>query len=165
MFCPKCRAEFRKDVSRCANCERDLVEALPDEDPFSTPEGMAQLIGERDIEAVIVGNYVNLREWQRELARRRVPSVIAGEADGEEQPQVAVHSRFFLMVAEDDLEGARQVLDERWKQGLATEGLTLTAAGGGAADETTACPACGTPVPESATACPECELFLGAAEE
>lgn len=31
MYCPVCRAEFREGYSRCADCDIDLVEILPDE--------------------------------------------------------------------------------------------------------------------------------------
>ena len=29
-FCPACRMEYREGVSRCADCDRDLVDRLPD---------------------------------------------------------------------------------------------------------------------------------------
>ena len=29
MFCPKCRTEYRKDFTTCADCEISLVEELP----------------------------------------------------------------------------------------------------------------------------------------
>jgi len=31
MYCPQCRAEFREGYFRCADCDIDLVKALPDE--------------------------------------------------------------------------------------------------------------------------------------
>ena len=30
MYCPQCRAEFRKGYLKCADCDIDLVETLPD---------------------------------------------------------------------------------------------------------------------------------------
>lgn len=31
MFCPRCRAEYRPGFTRCADCDVDLVDALPPE--------------------------------------------------------------------------------------------------------------------------------------
>ena len=33
MFCPNCRAEYRPGFPRCSDCEVDLVEVLPPQDP------------------------------------------------------------------------------------------------------------------------------------
>jgi hypothetical protein len=31
MYCPSCRAEFREGFFRCEDCDKDLVEVLPEE--------------------------------------------------------------------------------------------------------------------------------------
>lgn len=31
MFCPQCRAEYKPQYTRCATCDVDLVDALPEE--------------------------------------------------------------------------------------------------------------------------------------
>ena len=31
MFCPNCRSEFREGITRCPDCDVDLVAALPEE--------------------------------------------------------------------------------------------------------------------------------------
>jgi hypothetical protein len=33
MFCPRCKAEYRQGFTRCADCEAELVDQLPDETP------------------------------------------------------------------------------------------------------------------------------------
>src|SRR5260370_26766311 len=33
MFCPNCRAEYRSGFARCSDCEVDLVEDLPPQNP------------------------------------------------------------------------------------------------------------------------------------
>jgi hypothetical protein len=33
MFCPGCKAEYRQGFTRCADCEAELVDQLPDETP------------------------------------------------------------------------------------------------------------------------------------
>lgn len=32
MFCPNCKAEYREGFTRCADCEVDLVDKLPEEE-------------------------------------------------------------------------------------------------------------------------------------
>ena len=173
MYCPKCRSEFRPDVAHCANCEVDLVENLPETDPFETAEGMAELIQDREVQALFVGNHVALLEVQKILAKERIPSVIAGEAA--EELEAAMHARFYLMIAEEQLEAAKAVVASRWEAGLEQEGLMLkdasavkaeVAEGSDAVEGGDApCPACGHVVPATVGECPECGLFVGVAEE
>jgi len=33
MFCPNCRLEYEKGVTRCSDCDRDLVDELPGIEP------------------------------------------------------------------------------------------------------------------------------------
>jgi hypothetical protein len=33
MFCPECQAEYRSGFTRCADCDADLVENLPESEP------------------------------------------------------------------------------------------------------------------------------------
>ena len=52
MFCPKCGSEFEKEYTRCAECDTDLVEALPTDEEeytdlvtvFEGEEGQADLV-------------------------------------------------------------------------------------------------------------------------
>ncbi len=156
MFCPSCSAEFMEGVKRCANCDVELVATLPAGDLFTSPERMAAALKDKELEAIVVGSQVAVREAQRQLAGRRIPSVIAGEA--QDEGQTAVHARFFLMVENERLEAARTFFREQWQRGLAGEGLMLKdnlSAGEGK------CPACEAVLPETASECPECGLFLG----
>ncbi|MBI5509173.1 MAG: hypothetical protein HY903_10505 [Deltaproteobacteria bacterium] len=156
MFCPKCRAEFVAGVLRCGNCEVPLLADLPPEDDFASPESMARLLKDRELEAVVVGNYVALSEQQRLLAKERIPSVIAGEAATE--IEAGLHARLFLMVEAERLGEIRAFFEKRWARGLAAEGIML--AKDLAAHEGT-CPACGAAMPADVAECPECGLFLG----
>ena len=172
MYCPECRSEFVEGVASCAACEVSLVAELPELDPYATPEGMAAMLEGKEVQAFMVANQVVLQEVQRLLGDFRIPSAIAGEAA--EELEAAMHARFFLMVAEDQLDDARQVMADQWKKGVEAEGLMFAdgqapsgkgveaeVAEDGAAD----CPACGVSVPPEAEECPDCGLFVGAAGE
>lgn len=158
MFCPKCRAEFIDTVAVCANCEVDLVDTIPDDDIFVSPETMAKALQGADLEAIIVGNHVALQEAQHNLAAQQIASVIAGEADDEIEP--GMHARFFLMVRASELDAIRRHVQNQWAKGLKSEGLMLKQDDEAPATEG-GCPACGTAIPDDAAECPECGLFLG----
>jgi hypothetical protein len=52
MYCPKCRSEFEEGYARCEECETDLVESLPSDEPeytdlvtvYEGDEGLAEVI-------------------------------------------------------------------------------------------------------------------------
>jgi len=167
MYCPECRSEFREGVTHCQNCQVDLIAEAPDQDPFSSPERMAQMLADKDLQAVIVGPYTSMRETQKLLSEVQIASIIAPEEGQELQP--GLHERLYLMIASDDLDRVRTFFDQRWEAGMQTEGLMLKKPGSTAdAEEDTGsdaapCPACSTPVPAVAEECPECGLFVGAA--
>jgi hypothetical protein len=156
MFCPSCRSEFVPRVTRCENCGVALVAELPSATGFGSDEAMAKALEGKSLTQLVVGNHVALREVQRFLGDQRVASIIGSDHD-EDEPAVA--TRFYLLVAEGDLERARTALEARWRDGLAKEGIelaeTTAAAGEGV------CPACSAGVPEGASECPDCGLFLG----
>lgn len=165
MFCPECRSEFRPDIVRCANCEVDLVKDLVAADPFSSTETMAEMLADKEVEAVFVGNHAHLKEWQTLLSERKIASVMAGESGNADAPVVNVHERLFLMVASEQIGAVRDIIKENWDAGLEVEGVML---GDGATSPeelgADTCPACGSAVEASAVECGECGLVVGAAE-
>lgn len=162
MFCPECRGEFREGITRCANCEVDLVSERPQDSPFGSPEKMAAMLADKDLEAVWVGSFAAVTEKQKQLAVARIPSIIAPEEGQEIRP--GLHARLYLMVDPADLERVREFFARHLEQGLAQEGLMLE---GMRAEPqgTEACPACGAQVPQNVAECPDCGLMVGIAEE
>ena len=156
MYCPECSAEYVEGVAQCAHCGVSLVRELPEGEIFSSPERMAESLRGKEVEAIIVGTYVGLREMQRLLAAERIATVIAGEAQDEIEP--GMHARLFLMVEVGQIEATRAFFKRRWEAGLEIEGLMLKSED---ALREGACPACGTTVPPDVAECPECGLFLG----
>jgi rubrerythrin len=101
---------------------------------------------------------------QRMLEQGSVVSRIAPLHGPEDAPAVA--QMFKVEILEADLERAKQVLGERWRAALETEGIGAPEAGEAVLDAgaETVCPACGHKfvAKDSTTAeCPECGLFLG----
>jgi len=158
MYCPQCRSEYRAGFTTCATCKVDLVAELPPADAFESPDAMAKVLQGKETQAILVGSHVDLSEAQTFLATKRVASVLAGEAaEGEETP---IAHRFFLMVAADELERARDAIHAQWREGAIAQGLLLRE-GPVSAD---ACPACGAAVSADVSECPDCGLFLGDTE-
>ncbi len=160
MFCPRCRSEYRAGFTRCAHCEVDLVPELPPADLYESPEAMARVLEGKDTQPIMVGSHVDLAQVQRFLGRQQILSVLASEAD--QEVDAPMHQRLYLMVAADDLERARAVIQRQWRDGAISQGLVSKDGGGPVSDAV--CPACGAAVPASASECPDCGLFVGAAE-
>ena len=73
--------------------------------------------------AIAVGPYANLRENQTNLARERIPTMMAPEEGGEIQP--GMHARLYLLAAEQDIDRIKAYYKARFDEGIATEGLML----------------------------------------
>lgn len=159
MFCPSCRSEFRIGISYCQNCEVDLIAELPQESIFQSTESMAEALKDKDLKPVLVASHVELIKVQDLLAAQQIPSILANEDAANYQPGVA--SRFFMMVAEEDVDKTIAFLNKSALEGFQREGIVqeLTL------EDSLKCPACNADAPPNAEECPECGLFLGFGEE
>lgn len=156
MFCPKCRGEFQDTVTRCEHCKVDLVAERPGEDLFSSPDAMAAALKGKELEAFMVGSYVDLAEAQKRLAEQRIPTVMVGEEN--QEIEASMHARIYLATEASRIPEVRELLEKPWKEGAPVGGLMLHKE---LALEAGTCPACNTAVPPEASECPECGLFLG----
>ena len=75
MFCAKCRSEFRAGITWCANCELDLVESIPQEDPYKDVDSMAKHLEGSELVQLIAGDQTALREVQAQLASNQVATI------------------------------------------------------------------------------------------
>ena len=159
MHCPSCRSEFTIGIDYCKNCEVPLLDSLPDDSLFGSPEAMAKSLEGQKLQPILVDNHLELRKVQNALARQKIPTLIADDSDME--APVGVATRFYLMVSEYDFQQARNFLDESWSNGLQREGVVKDVS----LENTEVCPACSAFVSCDVEECPECGLFLGLADE
>lgn len=105
MFCPKCKAEYREGFSRCADCDVDLVLELPTE-PEETPEY---------VDWVKVTTFTTRYEAdlaQGLLEANDIDAVTFGDDCGSVDPALTYGLGIRLMVREEDVEKARDVLTD-----------------------------------------------------
>jgi hypothetical protein len=109
MFCPKCKAEYREGFYRCADCEIDLVYELPPE---------TEQLSEQPIEYL---NLVNIKTYynrhEAELAKgflsvNGINAVVFGDDYGGIQPGLSFSIGVKLLVKEEDVEKAKEILQE-----------------------------------------------------
>jgi hypothetical protein len=152
-FCPECRAEYRPGFTRCASCDVDLVESLPEFAPL-TEEEMRKALEGKELVAITSGYIDAVLEMRDQLAGMRILSLV--EEAEKAPPQPGLPRRVKLMVAKDSLEAAAACMGETFRSMVAQEGLKPNA-------EITyeRCPACNSPVPPDAEECPECGLVVG----
>lgn len=155
-FCPECHAEYREGFTRCASCDVDLVERLPEAFDLSE-ENIAQALEGQDLVPVArQGDFDVVKEMREYLATKQVASLILD--DKEFKPPPGAPARVMLVVGSADVEVAREALGAKFNDMVAEEGLQADS------DLTYGtCPACGQAVGEDQEECPECGLFIGKA--
>ena len=65
MFCPECKAEYRRGFTRCSDCDVALVETLPDEPELLSPGSMDEELQLSDLEPS--SNPITCPRCEREL--------------------------------------------------------------------------------------------------
>jgi hypothetical protein len=108
MFCPKCKAEYREGFSRCASCDLDLVPNLPAEpEPSETHAAYLDLTR--------VKTYWNRHEAELEksyLSANGINAVICGDDCGGTRPALSFARGVHLLVKNDDVEKAKNILND-----------------------------------------------------
>jgi hypothetical protein len=146
-FCPNCRAEYVEGVTRCADCEVELVDALPPDpddpaDPQNEYEVLAEALGEVATRVVVA-----------ELEAAGLPYVLSGDELGAVHIYPAHDSK--VWTPKRHLAQAREILDA-----ILAAPLSEAESPDGQSVEIFFCDHCGAEVPAKAAKCPECgELF------
>lgn len=161
-YCPSCRSEYRQGFEECATCGVPLVAEIPQGPVETTPEGARLYIEARKQVLVTQSTLDPCREVRDYLLEAGVPALVVAADEDDAMDQAAVHTRYNVVIAEDDVERAREALAGRQQDLMENEGLS----GGDAAVQLEAgaqvtCPACGAVFVVNGEECPECGLFLG----
>jgi hypothetical protein len=191
-FCPRCRAEYRKEITRCPTCDRELVDEqeLP---PKLTDAQVVAALEEDKEELVTVaeGTLQGLRPVQEQLIETGIPAAL--RKSEEMMTEAGRFLRLEVLVRQRDAEQAILMVREALQGELSEEMLEgiarLQAVPGAAGDAgegegedpfdeaepgkegeegeegALACPACGSTEPLVDGECPECGLFLGSGDE
>ena len=162
--CPSCGSRYRAGFSRCEACKADLV----DEATWASLEAKrasprAALQGKKTV-AVVHAGLPACREIERALLAGDVPCFV--DAVAEEGEALAPGAlKVGVMVAEEDVHRAAEVLRRQFEALLAKEGSgAFIAEAINLADSEISCPACGHKGALVEGACGDCGLFLGAPE-
>lgn len=139
MFCPVCRDEYRAGFTRCADCDRGLVETLPSSPTPPSLEMRQIFVAQHPTEAYFVKDLLQ-REGIEAEVRGEALFGMRGEAPvtPDTLPSVWVSE-------ENQAAGADVVADYRRRDGRAD-----------ASGQPWRCPSCGEEVESQFTACWDC---------
>jgi hypothetical protein len=102
MYCPKCKAEYRKGFTKCSECQIGLVPELPKE------------ASRRDPKLKVVTRYLSRTEAELALGALQSNGIEAllfhDDGEGARQELNYLTGGTRLMVKEEDLEAAIQFL-------------------------------------------------------
>ncbi len=156
-LCPKCRTEYTRFVTRCTDCDVDLVhaETLPDEE-----EEIEAFPPASQLECVRVVPIAWIRALsgalqERGLAHRVEPAREGDTPDGQ-RPGVFGEAQLFGLYVRSECASPARELDGAIAAQLLPEGRRPLEEG-----EEEACPACGAALAADAIECPDCGLRLG----
>jgi predicted RNA-binding Zn-ribbon protein involved in translation (DUF1610 family) len=158
--CTRCDTDYRAEILTCAECGEELElreeEAAEPAPPDEPPPG--------DYRSLYYSDRIeDLEPLAQELTQRSIPFRI--DCSEEDKITLVPHSRFDLLVREDERERARETL-AKLPEASDLE-LTDDAAEKGFDPQRgySRCPACSTQLPSGALKCPECGLSLGGSLE
>ena len=158
--CAQCDTDYRPEILTCAECGGELE--LRDEDQVEEAQPASSddpLVGEYDYRSLYFSDRIeDLEPLAEELTRKSIPFRI--DSSSEEKITLVPHSRFDLMVREEDRNQARESL-ATLPQASDLE-LTDDAAEKGFDPQRgyARCPACSAELPAKALKCPDCGLAL-----
>ena len=103
MFCPRCKAEYRRGFTRCSDCDVELVDQLPPDPPLNV---------EPQAELVVVRTYLNGLDaglGKSVLEAAGIESVIRSDDSGRLSPAV-LRRGVELLVRSEDADDADKIL-------------------------------------------------------
>lgn len=157
-YCPRCREEYRADITTCADCSIALISGQQMRDLYGSRPGRSMVIAaDEPVCTVRKGGLQPIKELQGYLQQQGLPSLVVKE------PGAACGCRgveVLLQVREDDLaEVMRALAQEHWENtGLADhDACPVDAVFNPEAGEAV-CPACGCRFATSLAECPDCGL-------
>lgn len=162
--CPSCGSSYRTGFTRCAPCGVDLVDPAEwERAQKDSGSPRAALAGKKTV-AVVHAGLPACREIERALLEMHVPCFV--DAVAEEGEALAPGAlKVGVMVAEEDVHRAAEVLRRRFEALLQKEGSgAFVAEAIDLSQSEIACPACGHKGALVDGACADCGLFLGAPE-
>jgi hypothetical protein len=109
MYCPKCRTEYQKGSTTCADCEVPLVTQLPPEPP---PPQAPEYV-----------NFINLYSPQNESEMSLIKSILDSEGISyfvrndnfgslEVGPHIGLFNAKMIQVQDDQYESAKELLND-----------------------------------------------------
>jgi len=106
MFCPQCRAEYRKGFVKCSDCDIPLVDQLPaDSPPRRFESDHSDLVVLRTFATVIEADLA-----KSALDSVGIDSVIRSDDKGRQTPGLAFSQGVELLVRADDVTAANDML-------------------------------------------------------
>jgi len=101
MFCPECGAEFRDGFARCSDCDVPLVSVLP-------PEEMDATLSSEEATVFVTRDMVEAETVKELLEASGIEVYISGESS----PLPGVPAEVRLIVSQDRVELAHEILEE-----------------------------------------------------
>jgi hypothetical protein len=109
MYCPKCRTQYQKGITTCADCEVPLVPQLPPEPPPPQAPGYV--------------NFINLHSPQNESELSLIKSILDSESISyfvrndnfgslEVGPHIGLFNAKMIQVQDDQYEKAKELLND-----------------------------------------------------
>jgi rubrerythrin len=161
-WCPSCESEYRDTVTLCPACAVALVDVLPE-----APEEIddSELFDSGEELAVIArGEFSRCLEMRAALKAAQIPCALLREAQepGSDHARERVHHiTVELLVEVTRVDDAARVLESKWHELVAKEGLAPASPDQPESEEVMHCPACGYALRDEVTECPDCGLTFG----
>ena len=165
-YCPRCRDEYRPEITRCAACAIPLIsgaELLALDGAHHTSRAARKGALTPDDELVVIqqGSLADLKPLRDLLEGERIGVLISG--DQQACGKGCCGPKLHLQVRREDAADALGLLaaEHRRTTGLAGHEASFADAVFEAGDGETVCPACGFVFAADLPACPDCGIFLG----